>query len=942
MKKLLIIVLFCIAISAKGQQIQTDESITYTQEASKGLKPLIEKDAKLYKNSILYNKVMPLANLNEFNNSSQALTHSILFNRAWQELYTARVGKTDKHLSVKDLKAIANHYQKNGTIQLGLINTDFTQLKESVVTDIQEKKTSIAQLAQRSQVFAKGKTQATTPYENKHVFMVSPLNNTAIKTFSNTDVHFEIGQLGLNQSTQKIKSLYVVYKGKTTSLILNGKLVKPKFSQRFTTSGVKEMQFNAVFTNGKTLSHKAKFTVAIKTVAKKGNTPIKIRATQPFRGYDEPSDCGGDCYGEGEYQVFLGKDNNKLNKPVIILDGFDPGDLRKIKEGNGSIVQLIDNDFKEENMDKFYQEGFDVVILNFPKRTLSSRTIKSWQPWFNRYIYTTIKTERDGGSDFVERNANVLKALIVKLNKELQQNDSNEKLKIIGPSMGGLISRVALTEMEKANQNHNVDIWVSFDSPHLGANIPYGLQYFFNFMELDQVEALKTPAAKQMLITQVVDQTHATRSGFRSKLSYLGFPQKTRNLALINGSINGKRAGSPKGKMLYVDFKGIKTLFGSVFRYKINTFASHDGGRHRIFERYKRTLFWKKRHNAYLNDNTGNGSLDNSPGGYFDMKNEFESSLGVRLPLKNWNAGSAVNTLLKITDKPAKFGVRVLVPIVLFNLKSSIYLNVYQGKPSFIPSKSSLAFSGSNKLLHENLSNRNLVCTNETPFDSYYAPNENEEHITLNSKNMAWVLEELKGNEQPVFGAIESAIINKTKNVLSGKTDNDQTNYSIVAYNTISSGGNANYSAGSSITLKPGFHAMSGSNFKALIQNCGVSNRKNSFAMKNTNEIYKYSKIEYNLSENNESENEELESIIMDRNSFLTIYPNPNNGLFNIQSSNNIRSYSIRNIFGNEIVLKKTNNQQLNIDISRFSTGIYLLELQMENGEIINKKILKK
>ena len=80
----------------------------------------------------------------------------------------------------------------------------------------------------------------------------------------------------------------------------------------------------------------------------------------------------------------------------------------------------------------------------------------------------------------------------------------------------------------------------------------------------------------------------------------------------------------------------------------------------------------------------------------------------------------------------------------------------------------------------------------------------------------------------------------------------------------------------------------------------------------------------------------------MDRNSFLTIYPNPNNGLFNIQSSNNIRSYSIRNIFGNEIVLKKTNNQQLNIDISRFSTGIYLLELQMENGEIINKKILKK
>lgn len=715
---------------------------------------------------------MPLANLDEFNSNPQAITHPILFERAWQELYNARVQKTDKHISVKDLKDIVNHYQKQGIVQLGLINTDFTQLKENVVKDIQEQKISIQKLAQRDNQLASRKAQIETPYENKHVFMVSPLNSTTIKTLANTDVHFEIGQLGLNQSTQKIKSLNVVFKGKTTSLISNGKLIKPTFTQRFSTSGVKEMQFNAVFTNGKTLNHKAKFTVAVKTLARKENNDIKkIRATQPFRGYDEPSDCNGDCYGEGEYQVFYASSDRKLKKPIIILDGFDPGDLRKIDNGTSGIKSLIDNQGKEQNLEKFKAAGFDVVILNFPKRILKTITIKFWHPFLNKYISLTIKTERDGGSDYIERNANVLKALIVKLNQELVENGSQKKLKIIGPSMGGLISRVALTEMEKANQNHNVDIWVSFDSPHLGANIPIGLQYFFNFMELDQVEALKTPAAKQMLITQVVDQTYATRSRFRSKLSYLGFPKKTRNLALINGSINGKRAGTPKGKMLYVDFQGIKTLFGSVFRYQINTFASHDGGRHRIFERYKRTLFWKSRHNAYLNDNTGKGSLDNSPGGYYDMKNEFESSLGVRLPLKNWNAGSAVNKLLDIRDKPAKFGVRILVPIALFALRSSIYLDLYQGKPSFIPSKSSLAFRGTNKSLHENISNRNLVCTNETPFDSYYAPNENEEHITLNSKNMAWILEELKGNKQPVFGYNYNSIaINGNNKLCNGET----------------------------------------------------------------------------------------------------------------------------------------------------------------------------
>jgi hypothetical protein len=108
---------------------------------------------------------------------------------------------------------------------------------------------------------------------------------------------------------------------------------------------------------------------------------------------------------------------------------------------------------------------------------------------------------------------------------------------------------------------------------------------------------------------------------------------------------------------------------------------------------------------------------------------------------------------------------------VLFALNSSIYLDVYQGKPSFIPSKSALAFTGSNKLLHENLSSRNLVCTNETPFDSYYAPNENEEHITLNSKNMAWVLEELKGNEQPVFGYnYNNIVINGDSKLCNGQS----------------------------------------------------------------------------------------------------------------------------------------------------------------------------
>lgn len=99
---------------------------------------------------------------------------------------------------------------------------------------------------------------------------------------------------------------------------------------------------------------------------------------------------------------------------------------------------------------------------------------------------------RDGGADYMERNAFVLIKLIQQLNQELRVQNSTEKITLIGPSMGGLISRYALAYMEKRlaeNPNDlqwqqqwdaNVKLWISFDAPHLGANIPIGDQWMVN------------------------------------------------------------------------------------------------------------------------------------------------------------------------------------------------------------------------------------------------------------------------------------------------------------------------------------------------------------------------------------------------------------------------------------------------------------------------------
>lgn len=69
-----------------------------------------------------------------------------------------------------------------------------------------------------------------------------------------------------------------------------------------------------------------------------------------------------------------------------------------------------------------------------------------------------------------------------------------------------------------------------------------------------------------------------------------------------------------------------------------------------------------------------------------------------------------------------------------------------------MPTKSALDFQGSNKKLRDPIC-YDLVAAGETPFDGYYAPNENEPHVQLNSANVAWILKEINGEEPPpVYG----------------------------------------------------------------------------------------------------------------------------------------------------------------------------------------------
>ncbi len=71
----------------------------------------------------------------------------------------------------------------------------------------------------------------------------------------------------------------------------------------------------------------------------------------------------------------------------------------------------------------------------------------------------------------------------------------------------------------------------------------------------------------------------------------------------------------------------------------------------------------------------------------------------------------------------------------------------------------------------------------------------------------------------------------------------------------------------------------------------------------------------------------------------LKIFPNPNNGIFNLEISNvkEIFNIDIINNIGQTILKKEYNSSSINIDISEFPRGIYFVKIENNSNVLVNK-----
>ena len=79
---------------------------------------------------------------------------------------------------------------------------------------------------------------------------------------------------------------------------------------------------------------------------------------------------------------------------------------------------------------------------------------------------------------------------------------------------------------------------------------------------------------------------------------------------------------------------------------------------------------------------------------------------------------------------------------------------------------------------------------------------------------------------------------------------------------------------------------------------------------------------------------------VMESESQLSIYPNPSDGILNIQSATTIQTIKITNLLGEVMYSKNINSKENITDISSFPSGIYVVLIQNDSQKSISKKIV--
>lgn len=769
MKRLfiLIILLYCNNIAYS----QTDSSFI---EKSDFITATLNKSNIPF--GVLYDRVAQYSNLQSFNGVyDSAFSGPVHYQQAYFEYYNSVFNKEGLLTPQVFANDIVTEYQAN-THPLGLLTINYVTIDPLAVNDGK----LIVEGGQLYDVDG-----SSSPY-NVHAAYVAAGLTDGLPVDTGHHLFFLDKKFIISNMLSPIRSLQVDFNDGNGSQtrILEG--INPDnysgitpFEADFYNEDVNMVNVLIEFLDGSTVH--TKFGIE---VAQRGTKACADCVTiQGCDGGDQLN-ITGDIYPQlsdygitptqatGKAYVFYADANcasHHITKPVVFIDGYDPDNSRSPEMIYSHYINKILPNQTLGLADNLRQLGYDIIVLDFA----------------------------DGGT-YIENNAMVVSKLLQSI---WQQHSTTiqKNIVLIGPSMGALVGQFALAHMEHNNIPHHTRLYMSFDGPHQGANVPIGLQemveYALQSNSLNNLtngalsslkhNIIENIAARQMLVHHKFANSQSPKADiYRDKfLTHLlqqgTYAQNLRKVAVINGNRNGilNADVAPCDKLArlqnYINapslpiprfLRRLPGLGAFTPPISINIdwtiFSGSDAGSctsGKFFTLYPLGAIvggipqgWTNTDASGLN---GNRSYDKCPGSRFgvsfeESQNTLESKLGW-LPFNNFD---------------------------LTNIS----------KFTFIPTSSAADYTTSSPDIYTNFKDIILAkCAGTTPFDRVYANDYSTDHVAVDENIGNRFLNEIQEIAIPFETATRSVSMNNSV-VCDGQSTTltfDVPNGSIVLWN---------------------------------------------------------------------------------------------------------------------------------------------------------------
>lgn len=509
---------------------------------------------------------------------------------------------------------------------------------------------------------------------------------------------------------------------------------------------------------------------------------VDITASLPYNGEK--------ASGRISYLYSIGSPD-KLTKPFIVMEGFDP-------------LELVDDDNPYMDDVKFGNTNLNTFVNGLTRRCSAFDKLRN--------EYDIIYVDLFDSKLSIQANARLFESVIEHINREKASSGCTEKNIVIGQSMGGLIARYGLKEMENTSRIHDVSLLFCQDTPHLGAHVPLGIlqgmngilrfyhdKWLFGRLDLGDFKSKIAPvlysnSARQMLINYVDENGNIDNSfhdAWQRELTQMGYPQgdngyKMRIVSISNGQTPVIDCQKP---YIYVDGKASTTLLSDILMEFLvphlmgtvlgvalqdwQTFvlgllpgsstlvlhfeANPIGYHHQLsvcdmYLRYVKKFLWtikiRRTIFSYQRDYPLSMiSYDRMPGSYYQLSTTGDT------------------TTAAISSDQAKKWVQLFVK---YNLTAD-----FENKLMFIPTVSSLDIGeGKVELTQSDYEKKYLMdfppaSPKHTPFDAFYITDGSTYHISFEPTMLDWMMEQMKvtveGPEIATDGS-KYTIRNNTKN----------------------------------------------------------------------------------------------------------------------------------------------------------------------------------